>query len=107
MGSTANQRTTVSGTRQGNRVELVLAGEVRFTDEGIDLGGEGLRERAERNGYDLCRRRTLPAFTGELVDGRYEDEQVNEYPPPLSQGTVTVHTLIEQKGQENAGAPVG
>jgi hypothetical protein len=48
----------------------------------------------------------VPALTGELVDGRYEDEQVHEHPPPL-QGSATVHTLIEQKGQENAGAPVG
>ena len=45
-------------------------------------------------------------LTGELVEGRYEDEQVHECPSPV-QCSITVHTLIEQKGQENAGAPVG
>jgi len=45
-------------------------------------------------------------LTGELVEGRYEDEQVHECPSSV-QCSITVHTLIEQKGQENAGAPVG
>jgi hypothetical protein len=38
----------------------------------------------------------FPALTAELVDGRYEQEPVIDYPVPQSQGTVTVHTLIEQ-----------
>jgi hypothetical protein len=32
---------------------------------------------------------------------------VIDYPVPESQGTVTVLTLIEQKGQDEEGAPVG
>jgi hypothetical protein len=49
----------------------------------------------------------FPALTGELVDGRYEHELVTDYPVPQSQGTFTVHTLIEQKGHDEERAPVG
>ena len=45
----------------------------------------------------------FPALTGELVDGRYEHELVTDYPVPQSQGTVTAHTLIEQKRQDEGG----
>jgi hypothetical protein len=99
------QDLTVSGTRQGNQVELVLAGEVRFTDEGI-VNGQGCASEQRAVNMTYAAAEMIPTLTGELVDGRYEDEQVHAHPPPL-QGSATVHTLIEQQGQENAGAPVG
>jgi hypothetical protein len=95
----------VSGNRQGNQVELVLAGEVRFTDAGI-VNGQGCATEQRAVDMTYSAAELIPALTGALVDGRYQNEQVYENPPPL-QGSVTVHTLIEQKGQDNAGAPVG
>jgi hypothetical protein len=99
------QDLTVSGTRQGDHVELVFAGEVRYTQEGTGAGeGCATEPIAEDMTYAAAE---FPALTGELVDGRYEHELVIDYPVPESQGTVTVLTLIEQKGQDEEGAPVG
>ena len=101
----AGQDLTVSGTRQGDRVELVFAGEVLYTQEGTGAG-EGCAPEpvAVDMTYDAA---DFAALTGDLVDGRYEHDLVTDYPVPESQGTVTVHTLIEQKRQDEEGAPVG
>jgi hypothetical protein len=104
--SFTGQDLTVSGTRRGDRVELVFAGEVQVTQEGTNSGGQdcAIDSIAMDMTYAAA---DFPALTGELVDGRYERELVTDYPMPQSQGTITVHTLIEQKGQEGEGAPVG
>jgi hypothetical protein len=98
------QDLTVSGTRQGDRVELVFAGDVRYTMEGTGAG-EGCATEPVAVAYVMSAA-DFRALTGELVDGRFEDELVIDMPQPF-QGTTTVHTLIEQKGQVEEGAPVG
>jgi hypothetical protein len=101
----AGQDLIVSGTRQGDHVELVFQGEVRYTDEGM-IAGQGCSIEPVAIDMTYAAPDLLGTLTGELVDGRYENEEVIEYPQPL-QGAITMHTVIEQKGQDGAGAPVG
>lgn len=99
------QNLTVSGTRQGDRVELTFHGEVRWTNEGT-INGQGCATEPVAMDMTYEAAVIIPALAGELVEGRYEDEQVTDLPQPM-QGILTIHTLIEQKGQDEAGAPVG